>query len=141
MKDAVECRNVTTEDNEKDTRNINIFESEGQRVVIGAEIELPDVTEPIKTRKVNIGTKEQPKFSNIGYYSDEDTMGTIAELLTEYKVFFPTKFCELKGIIGDLVVMRITLKLDSRPIKQRPYRLNPKYKKKVKKEQEKMVAA
>ena len=53
---------------------------------------------------------------------------------------FLTNFYELKGIIGDLGVMHITLKLDARPIKQQPYRLNPKYKKKVKDELDKMIA-
>ena len=54
---------------------------------------------------------------------------------------FPTNFSELKGIVGDLSVMKITLKPDVRPIKQRPYRLNPKYKQKVKQELENMVVA
>ena len=45
----------------------------------------------------------------------------------------------MKGIIGDLGVMKIPLKLDVKPVKQRPYRLNPKYKEKVKIELDKMI--
>ena len=52
---------------------------------------------------------------------------------------FPTKFTELKGITGDLGVIKITLKPDVKPIKQRPYHLNPKYKEKVHLEVEKML--
>jgi hypothetical protein len=37
--------------------------------------------------------------------------------------------------------MRIPLKLDARPVKQRPYRLNPKYKEKVKIELDRMLEA
>lgn len=37
--------------------------------------------------------------------------------------------------------MRITLKLDAKPVKQRSYRLNPKYKEKVRVELDKMLAA
>ena len=37
----------------------------------------------------------------------------------------------MKGIKGPMGVMRIPLKLDARPVKKRPYRLNPKYKEKV----------
>jgi hypothetical protein len=37
--------------------------------------------------------------------------------------------------------MRIPLKLDVKPVKQRPYRLNPKYKEKVKIEIERMMEA
>ena len=36
---------------------------------------------------------------------------------------------------------KIPLKLDAKPIKQRPYRLNPKYKQKVGMELDKMLAA
>lgn len=45
----------------------------------------------------------------------------------------------MKGIIGDLRVMRIPLKPDVDPVKKRPYRLNPKYKEKVKEELDKML--
>jgi hypothetical protein len=54
---------------------------------------------------------------------------------------FPTKITDLKGIIGDLGMMKITLKPDAKPVKQRPYRLNPKYKEKVRDELDKMLAA
>jgi len=47
----------------------------------------------------------------------------------------------MKGIIWDLRVMRIPLKPDANPIKKRPYRLNLKYKEKVKEELEKMLVA
>ena len=47
----------------------------------------------------------------------------------------------MKGIVGDLGVMRIPLKEDARPVKQCPYRLNPRYKEKVKDEIDKMIAA
>lgn len=53
-------------------------------------------------------------------------MDKVIELLHEYQDLFPTKFLNLKGIIGDLGVMKITLKLDAKPIKQRLYHLNPK---------------
>ena len=36
--------------------------------------------------------------------------------------------------------MRIPLKEDAKPVKQRPYRLNPRYKEKVKDEIDKMLA-
>ena len=45
----------------------------------------------------------------------------------------------MKGIIGDLGVMKIPLKPDTKPVKQRPYRLNQKYKEKVKEELGKMI--
>ena len=72
------------------------------------------------------------KFSNIGDYWDDETISKITKLLHEYQDLFPTKFLEMKGIIGDLGVMRIPLKADDKPSKKSPYRMNPKYKEKVK---------
>ena len=45
----------------------------------------------------------------------------------------------MKGIVGDLVEMKIPLKLDTRPVKQCPYRLNPRYKEKVKAKLDQML--
>jgi hypothetical protein len=47
----------------------------------------------------------------------------------------------MKGIKGPMGEMKIPLKEDARPIKQRPYRMNPKYKKKVKIELDRMLEA
>jgi len=40
----------------------------------------------------------------------------------------------MKGIAGDLGEMMIPLKPSAKPVKQRPYRLNPIYKENVKEE-------
>ena len=45
----------------------------------------------------------------------------------------------MKGIVGDLGEMNIPLKPNANPIKQQPYRLNPRYKEKVKVELDKML--
>jgi len=47
----------------------------------------------------------------------------------------------MKGILGDLGVMRIPLKEGVKPVKQHPYRLKPKCKEKVMKELDKMLVA
>jgi hypothetical protein len=47
----------------------------------------------------------------------------------------------MKGIKGPKGEMRILLKPDAKPVKQRPYRLNPKYKEKVKIELDRMLEA
>ena len=53
---------------------------------------------------------------------------------------FPTKFAEMKGILGDLGVMRIPLKADANHRKKCPYRLNPREKDTAKHELDKMIA-
>ena len=82
-----------------------------------------------------------PKYATIGDYWDEEMVCKVTELLHEYQDLFPTKFSEMKGILGDIGVMKIPLKKDVKPVKQRPYRLNPKYKEKFRMELDKMLAA
>jgi hypothetical protein len=47
----------------------------------------------------------------------------------------------MKGIKGPMGEMRIPLKPDAKLVRQRPYRLNPKYKEKVKIELDRMLEA
>ena len=45
----------------------------------------------------------------------------------------------MKGTVGDLDEMKIPFRLDAKPVKQQPYRLNPRYKEKVKFEVDQML--
>jgi hypothetical protein len=45
----------------------------------------------------------------------------------------------MKGIVVELMEMRIPLKPVAKPVKHRPYRLNPRYKEKVKEEIDHML--
>jgi hypothetical protein len=92
-------------------------------------------------KKVNIGTIENPKMASIGDYWDEQTVERIIELLCEYSDMFPTTFTEMKDIIGELGEMKIPLKPEARPVRQRHYRLNPIYKQKVKAQIDRMLEA
>jgi hypothetical protein len=105
----------------------------------GPGVELPFIGQPIKIKKFNIGTKQKPKLENVRDYWDDATIDKIIELLHEYQDLFPTKFTDMKGIQGPMGEMRIPLKPDARPVKQRPYILNPKYKEKVKIELDRML--
>lgn len=88
---------------------------------------------------MNIGTEAELKFAKIGDYCDNATMDKVIKFLLKYQYFFPTKFSDLKCIIGDLGVMKIMLKPDVKPVKQRPYYLNHKYNNKVHLELDKML--
>lgn len=64
----------------------------------------------------------------IGDYWDEQTVAKIVGLLYEYVDLFPHSFGEMKGMVSSIGEMKIELKPGTRPIKKRPYRMNPHYK-------------
>jgi hypothetical protein len=109
--------------------------------VEGPGIELPFIGQPIKIKKVNIGIEETLKLANVRDYWDVASIEKITEIQHEYQDFFPTKFTDMKDIKGPMGEMKIPLKPDEKPVKQRPYKLNPKYKEKVKIELDRMLEA
>jgi hypothetical protein len=110
------CYNINV-DEDDDPRNVNIAETEGQRDVEGPGVELPFIGQPIKIKKVNIGTEPAPKLANVGDYWDDVTIDKIIELLHEYQDLFPTKFTDMKGIKRPMGEMKMPLKPDVRPVK------------------------
>jgi hypothetical protein len=119
VKELLSCYHVQEEaPEEDDPRDIQIEEAEGEREVEGPPIESEVIVAPIKVKKVNIGTVENPKMASIGDYWDEQTVESITELLREYNDLFPTTFTEMKGIAGELGEMKIPLRAEARPIRQ-----------------------
>ena len=89
---CMECYNVTQELDDDDLLDINIPESEGMHTVEEFGIFSDQFLSPLKVKKVNIGSPENPKFANIGDYWDEETVGNITYLLHEFQDLFITKF-------------------------------------------------
>lgn len=77
----------------------------------------------------------------LGDYCGDIVVDKVVELLHEYQDLFLTKITDLKVIICNLGMMKITLKPDVNRVKQRPYRLNPKYEEKVREELDKMLVS
>ena len=92
----MECYNVTEEPDDDDLLIINIPESKYMHTVEGVGITSDQFLNPLKIKKVNIGSSENPKFSNIGDYWDDATMGKITDFLPEFHDLFHTKFLEIK---------------------------------------------
>eukprot|EP00253_Pinus_taeda_P030850 PITA_30850 len=128
-------------DDKDDPKNINNPETEGSCEVHRQEIKDPDIIVLLKMKQVKIGMEEEPKYATLEDSWDNAMVENVVELLREYQDLFPTKITELKRIPSDLGMMKITLKSDAKPVKQRPYRLNQKYKAKVREELDKMLAA
>ena len=59
-------------------------------------------------------------------------MAQITVMLHEFQYLFPTRFLEIKGILGDLGEIKIPLKPDMKLVQQISYRLNSRYKEQVK---------
>jgi hypothetical protein len=78
--------------------------------------------------------KDNPKFTKIGDYWNEETAENVVDLLHKYQDLFPTTFSEMKGIFVELGEMKIPLNSNAKSVNQRLYRLNPIYKHKVKEE-------
>ena len=78
------CYNLYGEPEEDDElQNVNIPDSEGSHDVAVPNILMDSISQHLKIRKVNIESEENPKFSNIGDYWDEETMAKIMDLLHE----------------------------------------------------------
>ena len=71
-----ECYNINAYEDD-DPRDVNIAETKGHRDIEGPRIELPFIGQPIKIKKVNIGTEKTPKLANVGDYWDDATIGKI----------------------------------------------------------------
>jgi hypothetical protein len=86
--------NVIEENQEEDEDpiNVQILETEGDFIVEGPQLEYIMYAKPLRMRKVNIGTKDKPKFVNIGDYWNDETIQKIIDLLCEYQDLFPTTF-------------------------------------------------
>ena len=97
------------------------------------------ISKALKIYKVNIGSLENPKFSNIGDYWDDETLGKIIDLLHEFQDLFPINLSKMNGIVGYLYEIKIPLKPYANQVKKWPYRLNPRYKEKVKEELYRMM--
>jgi CTP:phosphocholine cytidylyltransferase-like protein len=78
----------------EDLRHLTFQESTGTREVkdtISGDTNTL-YTQPLKLKKVNIGSEENPKMASIGDYWDEKTMTKIHTLFWEYKDLFPKIF-------------------------------------------------
>ena len=69
------------------------------RAVEGFGISSDQFLNLLKVKKVNTGSRENPKFANIGDYYDTETVGNITDLLHEFQNIFPMTFSYMKGIV------------------------------------------
>ena len=62
----MECYTVVGKPDDDDPNDVHIPKYEGSSVVEGSGLSNEIFLKPLKTKKVNIGSLENPKFANIG---------------------------------------------------------------------------
>ena len=111
------CYNLFGEPEDDDELwNVNIPKSKGSCNIVAPDISTDSMSQPLRIRKVNIGSAKNPKFANARDYWGEETMAKITDLLHEFQDLFSTQFSEMKGILGDLGEIKIMLKPDANPV-------------------------
>jgi hypothetical protein len=133
--EIIECYNVTEEDQEEEyPRKVQLPETEGECTVEGPKLESNAYVKTLRVFKVNIGTKDKPNFVNIGDYWNNEIVENFV-----YFLRLPTTFLEMKGIVGELGEINISLNPYAKTVIWRPYWLNMKHKEKVKEEIDRML--
>ncbi|KAH9325360.1 hypothetical protein KI387_005538 [Taxus chinensis] len=84
---------------DEEVENLDIEHSQGVREVLdSADKDTCTYHEPMKTKKVNIGSEAEPKEAIIGDYWSDSEVAKIIELLRDYQDLFPRGYHELKGV-------------------------------------------
>ncbi|KAH9315426.1 hypothetical protein KI387_024053, partial [Taxus chinensis] len=126
----------------EEIENLNFDHSVGAHEVVDSVDACARVYhESLKTKKVNIGSKEEPKDVIIGDYWSDKEVSKIIDLLHEFEDLFPRGYHDLKGVHHSLGEMRIMLKDGVCPVRKRHYRMNPNMCVRVKEELDKMIAS
>lgn len=77
----------------------------------------------------------------MGDYWKEEMVQQATALFLEFKDVFAWSYKDLKGIPPDLGEHKIELMEGAKPMRQRPYHMNPKYKEQVKTRLDKLLEA
>src|SRR5215470_6194611 len=95
--------------------------------------------EPIEV--INLGTKEEVKEIKIGAQLAEEEKKAIIQLLKEYKDVFAWSYQDMPGLNTDIVVHRLPIKPEFKPVKQKLRRMKPDILLKIKEEVRKLLDA
>ncbi|XP_065860901.1 uncharacterized protein [Euphorbia lathyris] len=90
---------------------------------------------------VNLGTEKEPREVKINGTLDQDIKERLASLLKEYKDVFAWSYEDMPGLNTDIVVHKLPLKPESKPVKQKLRKMKPKTLLKIKEEVKKQFDA
>jgi len=89
---------------------------------------------------MNLGTEEVPQIINIYSKMTKGEFKYWKGFFKRHKSYFSWTYKDLKDVPPDICEHKIILEPDAKPIRQRQYRMNPKYSLMVKKEIDKLLA-
>jgi hypothetical protein len=81
----------------------------------------------IAYKEMNLGTDQDPKNINVYDGLSPEEFTTWHKIFKANKAAFAWTYKDLKGVPPDICEPHIILEDNVKPIRQRPYRLNPKY--------------
>ena len=123
------------------SHTVTIDDTPARQVVINHHIAEWTLAPDEDIRLLNLGTDETPRMVKVNrHLSPTLTLATEA-LLHEFKDIFAWSYQDLRGVLAEICQHRIELKLDTVPVHQRRYRMNPNYAEAVKKDLDKLLAA
>jgi hypothetical protein len=73
---------------DEDPRNLQILKTEGERVVEGPKLESVEYAKPLRTCKVNIGTKDNPKFTTLEIIGMKKLLRRLLIYCVNTRIFF-----------------------------------------------------
>ena len=131
-------------------KNKEVLSAESAPIYGGTRLaHLEDTLDPAMRNKMEVIRSEQyrtilvqqDKTFNVGYAMGPGEEKAIQDLLVEYMDVFAWNHFDLTGVNPELGEHRIDLMLGATPMRQRQYRMNPKYSLMVKEEIDRLLEA
>ena len=91
-------------------------------------------------QEMNLGTKQDPKIIKVYSNMTKVEFNYWYGFFKRHKNSFAWSYTDFKGVPPEICEHRIELEPDAKPIRQRQYRMNPKYSLMVKEEIDKLLA-
>ena len=113
------CYHVTIEE----TSDHDIFEEDAEAAPLSLEDGGQSTIDELK--EVNLGTKEEPRPTFISTQLSDNDENEYVNLLKAYKDVFAWSYKEMPGLDPKVVVHRLAIKPEHRPVKQAQRRFRP----------------
>ncbi|KAL0539564.1 hypothetical protein IC582_023780 [Cucumis melo] len=133
--DVAGCCHVTREE----TSDHDIFEEDAEAAPLSLEDEGQSTSDELK--EINLGMKEEPRPTFISTQLSDNDENEYVNLLKAYKDVFAWSYKKMPGLDPKVVVHRLVIKPEHRPVKQAQRRFRPELISQIEKEVNKLIEA